>query len=216
MWPFTHLAIGYLLYTAYTHGRFRRPPYQFAAVLVLIGTQFADLIDKPLALVGIVASGRSLGHSYLVVIPVVVLVGGFLYWRLDTSDYAVAFGLSYLSAPIADGAQLFLQGDLATDIREVSFWVWPLNVPAERIVEHLQVTPTVKYAITHKAEWTAENIPVGEDLKFWIRLFEVSVTLLAIGVWMYDGFPGGEVLREVAGSARQRVSAAGRQDNERR
>lgn len=79
MWPFTHLVIEYLLYTSYAHAHLRRLPSQFAAVLVLLGTQLPDLIDKPLALAGVLSSGRALGHSLLFGLPLIALVGAAVY-----------------------------------------------------------------------------------------------------------------------------------------
>ncbi|SFG72721.1 LexA-binding, inner membrane-associated putative hydrolase [Halopelagius inordinatus] len=202
MWPSSHLAIGYLLYTSYSHARLRRSPSEFAAVLVLLGTQLPDLIDKPLALVGVLPSGRALGHSLLFGLPVIAIVGAVVYRRRGEITPSVAFGVSYLSALFFDGAQQFIQGALVTDIREVSFWIWPLTPPAERIVERLTVTPTVEYVVANKASWTAANLPTGEDLKTLIRLFEVTVTAVAIGVWLFDGAPGLRTFRETVSWAR--------------
>ncbi|MDS0300295.1 hypothetical protein NDI76_16230 [Halogeometricum sp. S1BR25-6] len=204
MWPFAHLAVGYLLYSAYSHARFRRPPDQTAAVLVVFGTQLADFIDKPLALLGVLESGRSLGHSYLVVLPVILLVGGAVYRMRGEFGPTVAFGMGYASAPLGDGAPQFLQGTFETDLREVSFWVWPFEFPAERIADALAQAPGIGHTITHKAAWTAANIPSYPELGLWVRSFEVGVTLLAAGVWVYDGRPGWALARDVVRSVREK------------
>ncbi|SFR73811.1 LexA-binding, inner membrane-associated putative hydrolase [Halogeometricum rufum] len=204
MWPYAHLAVGYLLYSGYAHVRLRRPPSELAALFVVLGTQLPDFVDKPLALVGVLASGRSLAHSFLFAVPVVALVAGLVYRRTGDTAPGVAFGVSYVSATIGDGAQQFVQGGLANDLREVSFWVWPLSVPAERIVELLGVTPGVERLIAGKAAWTAAHLPLGPELKVWIRWFEFAVTVLALSVWFLDGAPGLKLLRETVIAPRRK------------
>ena len=49
MWPWGHLGVAYLLYSLYSRGRFRRPPRPEPTLAVVFGSQFADLVDKPLA-----------------------------------------------------------------------------------------------------------------------------------------------------------------------
>lgn len=217
MWPFAHLAVGYLLYSIYSRARFRRPPGEFAAVLVALGTQLPDLIDKPLSLIGVLASGRSLGHSYLVAIPLVLLLVGVVYRTRGEFCPVVAFGVGYLSAPLFDGAPVFLHGTLATDLREVAFWAWPLEVPAEEVVEFLEITPGVAYTIAHKAAWTTAHVPPYPELRTWIRSFEIGVTLVAVALWLVDGYPGcGLVCRVVRDAGATREFAASGGDDEQR
>ena len=205
MWPFAHAAIGYVLYSAYTHVQLKRPPNQFTTILVVLGTQFPDLIDKPLTLVGVLTSGRSLGHSYLFAIPLLLVVCSLVYWRTREFSPVVAFGVGYLASPLVDGAPQFLQGTLTTDLREVSFWVWPLTFPAEEMVAGLKTLPLAEYAITHKAAWTAANIPMNPELKLWLRAFEGGITLVAICLWIYDGTPGWGLLRDVSRRLRHEI-----------
>ena len=48
MWTWEHLAIGYLAYSLLSQLAWRRPPTVGAAITVAFGTQFPDLVDKPL------------------------------------------------------------------------------------------------------------------------------------------------------------------------
>ena len=48
MWPWEHLAIGYLAYSLLGRLAWRRPPTVGTAITVAFGTQFPDLVDKPL------------------------------------------------------------------------------------------------------------------------------------------------------------------------
>ena len=195
MFPSSHVAIGYLLYSAYSHLRFRRSPGEFAAFLAFLAALLPDLIDKPLWLAGVVTWGRAVGHSFLLILPLTAVVGCIIYVKRGETDATVAFGLGIVAASIFDGIGQFMQGSLSGDLEEVSFWVWPLHVPAGRIVEHLKFIPLAEHVIVHKASWMAENIPRQPELGIWLRVFEVSVTLLALCMWFQDGVPGWETFR---------------------
>ena len=63
MWPWDHLAFGYVWYTLASRGWDGRPPSNAAAIALAVGTQFPDLVDKPLAWwLDVLPAGRSLGH----------------------------------------------------------------------------------------------------------------------------------------------------------
>lgn len=84
MWPWGHLAVGYLLYSAAVRLRTGRPPRAAAVVLLLAGTQLPDVVDKPLAWVyHVVPQGYAVGHSVFVAVPVglVAALGGIAYGR---------------------------------------------------------------------------------------------------------------------------------------
>ena len=125
MWPWGHLAVGYLVYTGYLWVRRRQTPRGWPMVALAVGTQFPDLVDKPLAYsFAVLPAGRSLAHSYLVALPVAV---GVLYGahRLGVGQSGVAFVIGYLTHPIADGLSAILNGPLG----ELSYMVWPLLDP---------------------------------------------------------------------------------------
>lgn len=58
MLPLGHLAFAYLWYVAYAAVGTHRLPARLA-----VGSQFPDLVDKPLAYLGVLTYGRSLAHS---------------------------------------------------------------------------------------------------------------------------------------------------------
>ncbi len=102
MWPLGHAAVGYLLYTLATRARFDRPPTALALCALLVGTQFPDLVDKPLAwYVGVLPTGRTLAHSLLVLIPVSLVVLA-LARRYDRTELGFAFVLGALSHAVVD------------------------------------------------------------------------------------------------------------------
>ena len=169
MLPWGHAAVGYLCYRLYTFLKHRRPPMGVTVVALAIGTQFPDLIDKPLAwTLGILPSGRSLAHSLLVL----GVVGGFLYWvsqkrSARTKTALFAFGFGWTSHLFADAYGLLLGQQTC-----VNYLVWPLAAcPYEEsgrsIIEFLLAT----------------ELTTG-------TLIGLSLTTIAGVVWLLDGAPG--------------------------
>jgi len=97
MWPWEHLAVGYLCYSLLVRAFGRRAPRGWPVVALALGTQFPDLVDKPLAWsFGLLPSGHSLAHSLLVALPasaLAVTVAGALGRR----RIGTAFAFGYLS-----------------------------------------------------------------------------------------------------------------------
>jgi len=124
MWPWGHLAVGYIAYAAYTRYRHDEHPRAVPVVALAVGTQLPDLIDKPLAYsVGALPEGRSLAHSLVVAVPVCLLALAFARretgWR---SGAGVAVAIGY-------GTHLFGGSvrELATlDLDALSFLAWPI------------------------------------------------------------------------------------------
>ncbi|PSQ27664.1 hypothetical protein BRD03_05435 [Halobacteriales archaeon QS_9_68_17] len=83
MWPWGHLAVGYLLYAASSRRQRARPPDGAETILIAFGTQFPDLGDKPLAwTVSVLPNGRSLAHSAFVAAAVI----GGVRWLCRRAD----------------------------------------------------------------------------------------------------------------------------------
>lgn len=75
MWPWGHLAVGYLLYSPAVRLRTGRPPGAHAVVLLALGTQLPDVVDKSLSWgFHVFPQGYAVGHSVFVAIPVGVAV----------------------------------------------------------------------------------------------------------------------------------------------
>lgn len=124
MLPWTHAAVGYLLLVGLWLALGRRVS-KAELVAVLVGTQLADLVDKPLAWwFGVLPAGRSLAHSLLFAVPLTALVVG-VAWRRRHPEVGAAFGLGYLS---------HLAGDVYVAVyywrvEEFTFLLWPLLPP---------------------------------------------------------------------------------------
>lgn len=184
MWPWGHLAVGYLLFSLLRRRQGRRPaaPEVF---LVLVGTQFADLVDKPLAWhLGALPSGRSLAHSLLVVTLVLAVLYVVLAPRIGRSP-VVAFGVGWLSHPVADFP---FERALAGEFEFVNYLLWPLLTLPE-----YDTDPSF---IAHLAAYELGPLQV----------LEFALLALAAYVWVRDGRPGWAELRGVVRRDRPETS----------
>ncbi|WP_423747212.1 metal-dependent hydrolase (plasmid) [Haladaptatus sp. SPP-AMP-3] len=174
MWPWGHLAVGYLCYSLWCRYR-NRPPSALGAVTVAVGTQFPDLIDKPLAWTfALLPTGRSLTHS--------VFTAGLLLaalWvgarRYEKHLPLGAFAIGYLSHLAMDAVKPVMNGNFG----DTSFLLWPvLSQPAYS---------TPKSFLAHFAEF--EPTP--------FVLLQFALAGVALVVWMFDGAPGFEEVRHL-------------------
>lgn len=165
MWPWEHLVFGYLLYSALVHisGRF---PRDYPTLALVFGTQFPDLVDKPLAwTLGILVSGRSLTHSLLtagLLLATLYLVSR----RYNHSALAGAFAVGYLSHVAGDALSVVLSGEYYY----LGFLAWPL-VPAY---------PDSEGFIGHLSDF---------DVTAFSPL-ELGFAGVVVGIWIIDGLPG--------------------------
>jgi membrane-bound metal-dependent hydrolase YbcI (DUF457 family) len=183
MWPLGHAAVGYLCYLLATRTRFDRPPGEFAVLALLVGTQFPDLVDKPLAwYLGVIPTGRTLAHSLLFLIPVAVGVY-LLARRYGRPEYGFAFGLGALSHTLVDALPAVWGGT------DAGFLLWPA-IPVE---EYESGAPTV----------TALLMDSLGDPYF---LLEFVLAAIALVAWRRDGYPGLEAIRAIVGRVLSRSS----------
>lgn len=178
MWPWEHLAFGYLLYSAYTHLRHGRAPESLPVVALGIATQFPDVVDKPLAwTLDFLPTARSLGHSVFVAVLLVAVVGVIARWRGDTAvGPAVAIG--YGSHLVGD----VLYGVLRGGDVEVGFLLWPL------VRQPVRETPGLyERTLELLLEFgTYLGSPVGRSY----LAVELTVLLAVFVLWVADGRPG--------------------------
>lgn len=168
MWPWGHAAVGYLLYSLYSRRRRGHAPTNVTTLVLAFGTQFPDLIDKPLAwTVPLLPTGRSLAHSLLTALAVIALVRVAMRRRGHT-EYAVAFGIGYLSHLAADALHPLLNGEFVY----LSYLAWPL-LP-------LPGYDTQTSILAHFL--TFEFDP--------FTIFEFGLVALALLVWWADDAPG--------------------------
>lgn len=185
MWPWGHLAVGYLLYTIYVHVRRREPPSGPGALLVALGTQAPDLVDKPLAWTfHVLPSGRSLAHSLFAAAIATALVR---QWATRTErPYApVAFGIGYFSHLATDGIDPLLAGDYA----KLTYLGWPL-------------LPAPDYGVESGFVAHFANITLTPTIGVQLLLM-----VLVVGIWVRDGAPGVRTVQYTGAWLYDRVTA---------
>jgi hypothetical protein len=174
MWPWGHLALGYVLYSLWRRLSGRAPPTDATALALAFGTQFPDLVDKPLAWsFGLIPNGRSLVHSALSATLVVALVL-YVARRYDRAGWATAFAAGYYVHLLGDTAGPLVEGAPA----ELGFLLWP-------------VVPGVDYGdggfLAHFA--ALEFTP--------LFLAQTALVLPALLLWIADGAPGTAVVARI-------------------
>lgn len=120
--PWGHAAVGYLLYTVLCRYRTGDQPAAGPVLALALGTQFPDLIDKSLAwYLGVIPSGRSLGHSVFTAIVFLAIIQ-WVATRVRHRELGIAFGIGYLSHLFADSIYPLLAGEWI----ELQFLLWPV------------------------------------------------------------------------------------------
>lgn len=105
----------------------QRPPASVIGA-AFIGSQFPDVIDKPLAFyTGIIPSGRVFMHSLPIAIPFLLTVGVY-GWQTNHNTLSLAFVFGHLSHIIADTYQT-LRGPNPTLSPDL---FWPFVDPITR------------------------------------------------------------------------------------
>jgi hypothetical protein len=173
MWPWGHLGVAYLLYTSVIRLQYKHPPRDGPLFALVFGSQFPDLVDKPLGwTVGVLPGGRTLAHSLLFA-TVVVTVAFIVASRYQHRELATAFSIGYLSHLLTDLPPSVLRGNLS----EASFLFWPLldqpDYPgAESIIERF-----LRYSMG-AFEWV-----------------QLGLFLTTVLVWFIDSQPGVSLVR---------------------
>ncbi|MXV63971.1 metal-dependent hydrolase [Natronorubrum sp. JWXQ-INN-674] len=175
MQPVVHLAVGYLCYAAYTRWSLGRQPADVPALVAVFAAGLADLIDKPLHAAGVVPVGRTIGHSLLFAIPLVLFVW-LVASRRDRPILGVAFAIGYLSHIATDVPWHLISGDFD----ELGFLLWPItDMPAYTGVKPLGTVTGV------------------EVTTLWL---EAVILVAGIVLWWVDGRPGVGAIRRALGA----------------
>ncbi|WP_254862481.1 metal-dependent hydrolase [Halovivax gelatinilyticus] len=165
MQPVVHLAVGYLCWATYTRYERGEPPESAPTAAVLVGAAIPDLVDKPLYAAGAVDVGRTIGHSLLFVVPLVVAVW-VLARSVGRSELGLAFAVGVLSHVATDVPWHVVSGDFD----ELRFLLWP-------------VTPMPPYTGVK---------PLGTVGGVEVTTLSLEAVVLVAGlvVWWSDGRPG--------------------------
>ena len=182
MWPWEHLAFGYVLWSGYVHLRRRRGARADEALAVALGTQCPDLIDQPLAWTfDVLPSGISLAHSLTLALPATVAALALGRWT-DRRGAAAAFIVAYASHLIGDAIYPFVWGHRFS----LSFLFWPL-VPTGSPTTRGFLSNFLYYLDSFLASLAT---PTGA---FYIAA-EGALLGAALALWLSDDMPGLRVL----------------------
>ncbi len=177
MFPLGHIGVGYLFLSFVERGWRHHPPQGVALPWLIAGTLLPDLIDKPLAWAGgLLPSGRSLAHSLLFAIPLIVVISGWL-WQHRKSAEGIGFSVGYGSHLLTDVVL-----PLGTPFDRMRFLLWPLY-PA----------PVYESEIPTTLELT-------ESL-----LLEVPLGFFIVGLWVVDGRPGSKAVHRLGSQVKDWV-----------
>ena len=172
MWPIGHVAGAYLCYTLYRWNE-DSPPADAPVLILLFGSLFPDFVDKPLAwYVGILPTGRSLGHSLLFVLPLCILVL-VLASRWKRPEWGIAFGIGALSHLLLDALPALWRSEA-----NAGFLLYPI-VPVEPYADE---SPSILSLLVDSLY----------DPYFHLEFVFLGLALIA---WSRHGYPGSRKLR---------------------
>lgn len=178
MWPWEHLAVGYLLYSAYVRGRHGRAPTAGAVLAVVLATQLPDLIDKPLAWTfGVLPAGYSLGHSVFFA-GTLLVVTGIIARGAGRVDHWAAAMIGYWSHLLGDATYPLVRGGGV----ETAILLWP-------VVRRPVATPIG--LVSEFSRLFVEFIAfLGTARGLGYLLLEGALLAGVLVVWVADGRPG--------------------------
>lgn len=181
MWPWGHVAVAYLCYSASRRLRGRVPPGDWPVVALSAGALAPDLVDKPLSWgLGLFPSGYAVGHSVFVALPLgagLLVVGH----RRGRGDLAAPFVLGYWSHLAADVGSGLLYGDGLAP----STVLWPI-VERAPYGESLGLFGRTWHYLS---EFGGALAAVGRPSALLVAA-ALGPALLAASLWLLDGAPG--------------------------
>lgn len=185
MWPWGHLAVGYVVFSVCVRLGLRRPPSERGVLVLAVATQLPDLIDKPLGWqFGLLNGGVGVAHSLLVGVPLALVLGALLVY-----DGKPEFG-----GALSVGVGTHVAGDLLFRALFggrplVSPFLWPLYegpaVPPPGFGQRLGELLAKSVALL--------GSPLG---KVYVAL-EVLLLVGTLLLWVLDGTPGTRTWRSL-------------------
>lgn len=188
MWPWGHLAVGYLCYVGFLNFGDNNDQNPVALLAVGFGTQVPDLVDKPLAWTfAVLPSGRSFAHSLLIAVVVIGALG-YIGKRRQQISVVLAFSIGYLSHLISDlGPDVLwglFQGDWS-QLRWTTYLIWPVVSPPP---------------YPHDSSFGDHIMAFSFDLYMTTQILLFGI---AISIWFKSGSPG---LNELSRMCKRQIS----------
>jgi len=180
MFPWEHLAFGYLLYSVTVHVVDRRAPDGKRVIVLALATQIPDLVDKPLSWAfDVFTVGYGAAHSVLVVVPALCVAGVVAARSTLDGRTVAAYGVGHLSHLAGDLVYPVLRGEPVP----VGRLLWPVaSFPGPETDVGL-VERTLYYVLRYLYDiLTLDPSP--------LLLVQFGL-LAAVGLlWLADGAPG--------------------------
>ncbi len=178
MWPWNHLAVGYLAYSLLRRTAGGERPGTGCVLAVAFGSQFPDLVDKPLGWgTALLPSGTTLAHSLLFAVPLSLVVVAAAAWRGRTA-LAAAFVVAYLLHLPADALFPVIFGGRPT----TAFLLWPA-VPVDP-------APSTTIPARVGDLWSSFLALLATPGGQRYVLLEASLLAATALAWIADGAPG--------------------------
>lgn len=167
MGPVAHAALAYLLWTGAVRLLRGRPPTDAESWVLLVASQFPDLVDKPLAWsLDVLPAGRSLGHSLVTATLIVVVLAYFL--PEDRRSLVAAFGVGVVGHDLLDALAPLSRAEP----EYLAYLLWPF-LPQPPYETSRALLPTFIASVS------------GE-----VSGVELVVFAVVIAIWVADGVPG--------------------------
>lgn len=177
MWPWEHVVVGYLAYSATVHLWRRRAPRPSEAGLVVFASLLPDLIDKPLAWsLQLVSSGYGPAHSVFFVLPAIALVSA--RWGARGRPWrAVAFATGYLLHVPSDVLHQARDGAL-----DPSVFLWPVIVYEPSGEQAGFLTESIVRISGFVSQLLSGDVSTYTTV-------QLGLLVVAVLLWVYDGAP---------------------------
>lgn len=177
MWPWEHLAFGYLWYSLSTRLVGDHRVGDAEAFVLGFATVLPDLVDKPLSWsLGVTTTGYGPAHSLFVGVPLVVGIA-LLCWRVGRGPLGAALGVGYGSHLLGDVLGLRAGGPIPAKL------LWPL-VSQQPYAQDLSL---VGRFLTYFAEFLSI---VTRPEYLVVTLAYAAILGAVVLLWAADGAPG--------------------------
>jgi len=181
MMPWSHLAVGYVAYSLFARIRHRDAPGDLPTLAAVLGSQFSDIVDKPVGYWLQYHDGRSIGHSLFLLVPLCVAVYVVARSR-DRHRVGVAFVIGVVTHVLGDlWRPILVRGAF----KDPTYLLWPLfpapEYDTDNFLSHIDNLVGAVRAL--------EYMTPRQVLTSWVALQFAMVAVL-FGIWMVDGFPG--------------------------
>jgi len=178
MWPWEHVAVGYLLYSGYVHFRYGESPSTLPALAVGFGALFPDIVDKPLGWTfELFPSGVSVAHSVFTA-TVLSLAVGALLGRVGYRSVGTGFNVAYLAHIPADAVYQVVLGNPL----RVEAYLWPLVV-----IQSAGQGGFLDNALYYLVRFV---VFLGTPRGLFFLFLEVALLGATLLVWIADDRPG--------------------------